>query len=237
MAGVIGRGIGRRPLPGYIGSYSFNGWLYSSPDLFPHGNTKGIGPTDDLAGTSPSWQYMTESSVLNPTTVPVLADSVEWDSFPTELQGPAKDLYNGCSLAGRDMARYTVARHGTRAPGKLAITSSVGIPGSINTLFFEGHASSTKLQDLWTLNWHAGWTPPANHTRSCSARFFHKLTWGACRVLFFKPRLEIMTLQECNRDRQAARMVSKQMKKIIHFIICSLWVLGFNGMRMNCRLR
>jgi len=147
--------------PGYVGSYAFNGWLYSSQNLFPSGGAAGIGP-QDLMGASPSWQYMSESSVATPTSVPVLADSVEWDSFPFESQGPAKDLYNGCCDVGRDMARYTVARHGTRAPGKLAITSSVGIPGSINTLFFEGHASSTKLQDLWTLNWHAGWTPPAN---------------------------------------------------------------------------
>jgi prepilin-type N-terminal cleavage/methylation domain-containing protein/prepilin-type processing-associated H-X9-DG protein len=142
-------------LPAYVGNYAFNGWLYSSPNLFT------IGP-EDLLGASPLWQYKTESSVLNPTTVPVLADSVTWDSFPFETQGPAKDLYNGCCDVGRDMARYTVARHGSRAPGRLSISTSVGIPGSINVLFFDGHASSTKLSDLWTLNWHAGWTPPAS---------------------------------------------------------------------------
>ena len=140
--------------PGYIGSYAFNGWLYSSPNLFT------IGP-GDLMGASPSWQYKTESSVATPTSVPVLADSVEWDSFPFESQGPAKDLYNGCCDVGKDMARYTVARHGSRAPGRSSISTSVGMPGSINVLLVDGHAAATKLSDLWTLNWHAGWTPPA----------------------------------------------------------------------------
>jgi prepilin-type N-terminal cleavage/methylation domain-containing protein/prepilin-type processing-associated H-X9-DG protein len=146
--------------PAYIGSYAFNGWLYSSPNLYNPNGTIGIGP-QDLLGGSPSWQYKTESSVLNPTTVPVLADSVVWDSFPFEIQGPSVDLYSGNAAVGRDMGRYTIARHGGRAPGRLSISTSVGIPGSINVLFFDGHASSTKLSDLWTLNWHAGWTPPA----------------------------------------------------------------------------
>jgi prepilin-type N-terminal cleavage/methylation domain-containing protein len=140
--------------PSYTGSYAYNGWLYSSPNLFS------IGPADIL-GASPSWQYKSEASVTTPTSVPVLADAVVWDSFPIESQGPSKDLYNGNAAVGRDMARYTVARHGSRAPGPKSISTSASIPGSINTLFFEGHAESTKLSDLWTLNWHAGWTPPA----------------------------------------------------------------------------
>jgi prepilin-type N-terminal cleavage/methylation domain-containing protein/prepilin-type processing-associated H-X9-DG protein len=140
--------------PGYTGSYAYNGWLYSSPNLFA------IGP-GDLVGASPAWQYKSESSVTTPTTAPVLADSVIWDSFPFESQGPAKDLYSGNAAVGKDMGRYTIERHGGRAPGRLSITTSVAIPGSINTLFFDGHAAVTRLADLWTLNWHAGWTPPA----------------------------------------------------------------------------
>ncbi len=140
--------------PSYTGSYAYNGWLYSSPNLFT------IGPAD-LLGASPSWQYEVESSVLMPTTVPVLADSVTWDSFPIESQGPAKDLYSGNASVGKDMGRYTIARHGGHTPGRMSISTSVGIPGSINILFYDGHAATTKLSDLWTLNWHAGWTLPA----------------------------------------------------------------------------
>jgi prepilin-type N-terminal cleavage/methylation domain-containing protein/prepilin-type processing-associated H-X9-DG protein len=143
-------------LPGYVGSYAFNGWLYSS-NLFPPG--AGGGP-EDILGGSPSWQYKNDASVSNPTTVPVLGDSMIWDSFPFESSGPAKDLYNGNGTVGKDMGRFTIARHGNRSPGPLTITSSTGIPGSINVLFYDGHVSATKLATLWTLNWHSGWNPP-----------------------------------------------------------------------------
>jgi prepilin-type N-terminal cleavage/methylation domain-containing protein len=140
--------------PGYTGGYAFNGWLYSSPNLMT------IGPAD-LLGALPSWQYRTESSVSMPSTVPVLADSVTWDSFPFESQGPSKDLYSGNAAVGKDMGRYTIARHSGHAPGPMSITTSVNIPGSINCIFYDGHASVTKVANLWTLNWHAGWVPPA----------------------------------------------------------------------------
>jgi prepilin-type N-terminal cleavage/methylation domain-containing protein/prepilin-type processing-associated H-X9-DG protein len=140
--------------PGYVGTYAYNGWLYSSPNLFE------IGP-QDLTGAPTSWQYKNEAGVSQPTTVPVLADAMTWDSFPFETSGPSKDLYNGNPDVGKDMGRFSIARHGGRPPGPLTITSSVGLPGGINILFFDGHAASTKLADLWTLNWHAGWTQPA----------------------------------------------------------------------------
>lgn len=146
--------------PSYTGSYAYNGWLYSSPNLFPSGGNPGIGPMDIL-GAAPSWQYRTEASVSTPTSVPILADSVIWDSFPFESQGPSKDLYSGNASVGKDMGRYTIARHGGRAPGRMSITTSTGIPGSINAVFFDDHAATIKLSDLWTLDWHAGWVPPA----------------------------------------------------------------------------
>ena len=142
-------------IPSYTGSYAYNGWLYSSPNLFS------IGPSD-LLGAAPSWQYKTEASILTPTSVPIFADSVTWDSFPFETQGPSKDLYSGNASVGKDMGRYTIARHGGRALGRMSITTSIGIPGSINALFVDDHAATTKLSDLWTLDWHAGWTPPAS---------------------------------------------------------------------------
>jgi prepilin-type N-terminal cleavage/methylation domain-containing protein len=139
--------------PSYTGSYAFNGWLYSSPNLFQ------IGP-QDLLGAPATWQYKLESSVSSPTTVPVLADAVEWDSFPFESQGPSKDLYNGNPEVGKDMGRYSIARHAGHAPGPLTISSSVGIPGSVNMLYYEGHVSTTRLSDLWSQNWHANWVTP-----------------------------------------------------------------------------
>jgi prepilin-type N-terminal cleavage/methylation domain-containing protein/prepilin-type processing-associated H-X9-DG protein len=145
------------PAQAYQGTYGYNGWLYSSPNLFT------IGPAD-LLGASPTWQYKNEASITMPTAVPLLADAIWADSFPFESQGPAKDLYNGNAIVGKDMGRFTIARHGGRPPGPLTISSSTAIPGSINVLFCDAHVVSTRLYDLWSLQWHADWKPPATIT-------------------------------------------------------------------------
>jgi prepilin-type N-terminal cleavage/methylation domain-containing protein len=131
-----------------LGSYAYNGWLYT-----------GTYSVADILGLPLSWKYGKEATISSPVNTPVLADAMWTDGWPYEGEGPSKDLYNG--NAGEDMGRFTIARHGGRAPGPLNITSSVGIPGSDNILFYEGHVASTKLADYWTLNWHADWTPPA----------------------------------------------------------------------------
>jgi len=132
-----------------VGSYAWNGWLYS-----------GTYSVSDLLGLPNSWEFNRASTITQPAGTPVLADAIWTDGWPTESQGPAADLYNG--NAGIDMGRFTIARHGGRAPGPLNISSSANIPGSDNILFYEGHVSSTKLNQYWTLTWHAGWTQPAN---------------------------------------------------------------------------
>jgi len=142
---------------GFYGSYAFNGWLYSNPNL------SAVGPAD-LIGAPSSWQYKSDNGVVNPANVPLLVDSIWTDTFPFESQGPSKDLYNGNANVGKDMGRVTIARHGGKPPGPLNITASTGIPGSVNVLFYEGHVSTTKLQNLWTLNWHVGWNPPTTIT-------------------------------------------------------------------------
>jgi prepilin-type N-terminal cleavage/methylation domain-containing protein/prepilin-type processing-associated H-X9-DG protein len=132
----------------FTGSYAFNGWLYT-----------GTYSTTDLLGLPDSWEYSTDGSVTQPSNVPLIADSIWVDGWPTETEGPASDLYNGD--AAEDMGRFTIARHSGKAPGPLTITSSVGMPGGINVLFYDGHAALEKLPALWTLSWHVGWTPPA----------------------------------------------------------------------------
>lgn len=132
----------------FVGSYALNGWLYT-----------GTYSVADLLGAPDSWKYSSESAITDPSDVPLLADSIWIDGWPIETQGPSADLYNG--NASVDMGRYTIARHGSRSPGPLTITSSTGMPGSIDILFYDGHASATKLGNLWSLPWHAGWTQPA----------------------------------------------------------------------------
>ena len=135
----------------YYGSYGYNGWLY-------YGD---YSMTIIVAAAS---KY-TASSVMQPTTTPLFSDSIWTDGWPLETEGPAQDLYNGCTVSANNnhMGRVTIARHGGAGPGSAPrnITSSSGLSGEINMVFYDCHASLEKLNDLWTLNWHKNWIVPA----------------------------------------------------------------------------
>jgi prepilin-type N-terminal cleavage/methylation domain-containing protein/prepilin-type processing-associated H-X9-DG protein len=131
----------------YTGSYAFNGWLYT-----------GTYSVADLLGLPNSWEYTGEGKITQSSDVPMMVDAIWVDGWPAETMGPAADLYNG--NASVDMGRFTIARHGNRAPAPLKITSSVGMPGGVNVAFYDGHAAFEKLPALWTLAWHVGWTTP-----------------------------------------------------------------------------
>ena len=136
----------------YQGSYGFNGWLY--------GGTYSV--TDTL-GEPESWKYNKMSAVPTPTTTPLFADSVWIDGWPRENGGPAKDLYLGNAGGSSEIARFTVARHSVISPAGAprSITSGSQLVGAINVAFVDGHASMVKLLNIYTLDWHANWTPPA----------------------------------------------------------------------------
>ena len=130
--------------PIYEGSYAFNGWLYSG--------------TYVIANATPdTWKYSMESSIKSASNTPLFGDGMWIDGWPKEKEGPSQDLYNGNGTT--DMGRFTIARHGGTGPQSAPrnITSSVGLPGASNIAFADGHASSVKLKDFWTLDWHANW--------------------------------------------------------------------------------
>jgi len=133
----------------YQGSYAYNGWLYSG--------------TYSMSGvtTIASMQYANESVVEQPGNTPLFCDSMWVDGWPQETEGPSKDLYNG--NANTFMGRMTIARHSITSPktAPTSISSSTGLPGSINIAFLDGHAAPVKLRNLWTLNWHKNWVQPA----------------------------------------------------------------------------
>jgi prepilin-type N-terminal cleavage/methylation domain-containing protein len=138
----------------YQGSYAFNGWLYT-----------GAYSVQDITGLSTaqlgSWQYTSDTSIPSPSTTPLMADAMWVDGWPLENQGPSKDLYNG--NPNKDMGRFTLARHGVQSPTSAPqnITSTSGLVGSANVILYDGHAAAYKLQNFWTLDWHANWIPPA----------------------------------------------------------------------------
>ena len=134
----------------FQGSYAFNGWLYT-----------GTYSVSDLLGVPDAWEYNSEAVIASTSTTPLIADAMWVDGWPLETEGPSKDLYDG--NASEDMGRFTIARHGLQSPQAAPrdITSVSGLVGSIDIVFYDGHAAASKLANLWTLDWHAGWVTPA----------------------------------------------------------------------------
>lgn len=131
----------------YYGSYFYNGWLY-------------YGDYSATIVVPAAWKYV-PSGVTQPSTTPLFSDGVWVDGWPKETEGPAQDLYDGSQFTY--MGRLTIARHGGNSPAGAPkdITSSASLPGGVNITFYDGHAALTRLNNLWTLNWHQGWTIPA----------------------------------------------------------------------------
>jgi prepilin-type N-terminal cleavage/methylation domain-containing protein/prepilin-type processing-associated H-X9-DG protein len=132
----------------YYGSYAYNGWLYS-------------GEYSATLIVPSAWKY-TSSSVYQASTTPLFNDSVWVDAWPKETEGPAQDLYNGSQY--NYLGRFTIARHGGKAPSTAPrnITTSSSLPGGVNISYYDGHAAFTRLNNMWTLNWHQGWANPSS---------------------------------------------------------------------------
>ncbi len=133
-------------------SYSYNGWLY------PAGSGDGA--------AQPSWYFKDDASVTTPTLTPMFTDGPWKDGWPSETDGPAKDLYWGnlTSGIGKEMGRFTILRHGGKtARGSVTITTAAQLnsqqSGGIDVAFADGHAEFTKLPNLWNYSWHHNWSP------------------------------------------------------------------------------
>ncbi len=75
-----------------------------------------------------------------PTEIPTLTDGTWVDTWPDSANAVPTDLMRG---ADTGMGRISVVRHGR----------------GINAAFADGHVNQTKLQELWTLRWHASFVP------------------------------------------------------------------------------
>jgi prepilin-type processing-associated H-X9-DG protein len=129
----------------FVGSYAINGWCYT-----------------ENPATPASYSYNKANTVTKPSLTPYFSDSIWVDCWPEETDTPATDLYAGSDNQG-GMDRNTIARHGGKgakaAPRK--VPAGAPLTGNINIAFVDGHASPTRLEQLWTLYWHQNWVPPA----------------------------------------------------------------------------
>ncbi len=135
-----------------IASYALNGWFYAGGwEDYPN-----IAEDTGLA-------FKKESMVRQPTRSPLFSDSIWVDGWPHETDKPWPNLQTGkISSSAGSMARLMIARHGKRPnPVPTAFNVANPLPGAINISFFDGHAATTRLENLWTLYWHNQWVPPA----------------------------------------------------------------------------
>lgn len=126
---------------GFESSYGMNGWQYSP---------EGEGVQDATK------QYARESSYETPVKTPVFSDANWADSWPLATDQPARNLATGGNAAM--MQRYCISRHGSSFRGQVA--AGAKLPGSINSVFADGHVELVLLEQLWTLAWHRGYKPP-----------------------------------------------------------------------------
>jgi prepilin-type processing-associated H-X9-DG protein len=130
----------------YQGSYAINNWIYQ-----PHP----FGPKDR--------HFTSEASYARPSLTPFFADAVWVETWPHELDAPARNLFTGGlgSLGSNGgLAYIAVPRHG--APLSAATTNFIAtnkLPGAVNVTFADGHAEMVRLERLWSLTWHKEWEP------------------------------------------------------------------------------
>jgi prepilin-type N-terminal cleavage/methylation domain-containing protein len=136
----------------FFGSYAYNGWLYSDiVKYYPQSADSVYTKTDSIEST---------------TLTPVFVDANWVDLSPKETDGPWPNLYAGAPFGTSHddaMGRCTIARHSVNNPSAAprALTAGQKMPGAVTIGFADGHSRLTKLEDLWSLNWHRGWKAPA----------------------------------------------------------------------------
>ena len=105
------------------------------------------------------------AQITQPTITPVLGDGILTFVSPTATDQPGTDLHSGAlatNPGGPTMATMNISRHGSRpSPVPRNWPASSPLPGAVNVGFYDGHAQSVKLDNLWQLYWHVGYVPPA----------------------------------------------------------------------------
>jgi prepilin-type N-terminal cleavage/methylation domain-containing protein/prepilin-type processing-associated H-X9-DG protein len=144
---------GATPDPTNTGSYAINGWLY---------NADGANSATQYVPDNPSGSYIrNNASVIYPTQTPMFVDGTQPDLWPLPSDAPSNpyNLFTGVGwISGRGpMMHACIARHGSRAAAAAPTAAPINqpFPGMVNISFLDGHAQSTRLDDLWSCRWNA----------------------------------------------------------------------------------
>jgi len=129
----------------YQGSYAINGYVY------------------ELGNSDTAWRdvyFTSEASMVQPSLTPYFADAVWLETWPHQVDEPARNLFTGDGWLGGGLRLLAVPRH--LAPLSAATTNFIAtntLPGAINVTFADGHAETARLERLWGLTWHKDWEP------------------------------------------------------------------------------
>lgn len=136
----------------FVGSYAINYNLIEA-SLIRHMSASYALPND----------FTTEGQIQQPSLTPIIADAIcdSVQCYETDL--PTTDLVTGDSEWGHGaMQAVAIPRHGSRPnPVPTNWPHNQSLPGASNVAFFDGHAESVKLDQLWQLYWHPSYHPPA----------------------------------------------------------------------------
>jgi len=121
-------------------SYAINGFTYRK-----NGGTPWDGsPYDpgwrwgDVTNDQSAWWGSSTASIEQPSEVPLFADAIWPDAYPLHTDTPPTNGLGGVTTTPH-MTRVAIDRH----------------DGPVNNVsFYDGHASTVAIKDLWTLKWH-----------------------------------------------------------------------------------
>jgi prepilin-type N-terminal cleavage/methylation domain-containing protein len=134
-----------------MGSYALNGWLYQWD---PKGDIAGWIPASDA-----SKFFQKESAINRAVDTPLFFDAIWPDMWPKITGQLMGDLSKGDATDQNSFGRCSIARHPMKSG---AIIRNQPVPGAIDMVFVDGHASNWKLQNIKNLVWHVGFIQNAN---------------------------------------------------------------------------
>jgi prepilin-type N-terminal cleavage/methylation domain-containing protein/prepilin-type processing-associated H-X9-DG protein len=135
-------------------SYGINGWTYSLK-----GNFRDFKFNYVLANGLTGNFYGDNSLTEGASQIPVFGDCNWIDAWPFADEKPVGNLLTGD--IGRQITRFLLARHGSvPKPIPTKFDVSKPLPGAINIVFMDGHASPVSLENLWQQSWHRAYQPP-----------------------------------------------------------------------------
>jgi prepilin-type processing-associated H-X9-DG protein len=107
--------------------------------------------------------FLNESQVRHPTLTPVTADGLDYMVMPSATDPAPRNLVVGLEppfTGPGPMWIVATPRHSQRGTPSRSWPQDQPLPGTVNVLFFDGHAEPVKLDRLWQLEWHVDYVPP-----------------------------------------------------------------------------